>query len=114
MYLVLAVVLTTLSCTCFLSGQNTGGYYKCNKYESKVPDKDSNNAVAKAKAELDRYLHYYQRYHGHDLALKFASKQRENAERRMLEMQASEKSAWIGMVIFVYEHCSIVNWMLLS
>jgi hypothetical protein len=82
-----------LSCT----GQNTGGYYKCNKYESKAVDGDANNVVAKAKAELDRYLHYYQRYHGHDLALKFAAKQRETAEKRMLEMQASEKSAWIGM-----------------
>lgn len=75
-------------------GQNTGGYYKCNKYEAK--DAADNSSVAKAKAELDRYLHYYQRYHGHDLALKFAAKQRENAEIRMLEMQASEKSAWIG------------------
>jgi ariadne-1 len=32
-------------------GQNTGGYYKCNKYDPKNPS-DSN--VEKAKAELDR------------------------------------------------------------
>jgi hypothetical protein len=31
-----------------------------------------------------RYLHYYQRYHGHDYALKFASSQREQAEKRMV------------------------------
>jgi len=79
-------------------GQNTGGYYKCNKFESsKSSDADSNSAVARAKAELDRYLHYYQRYHAHDLSLKFASKQRENAEKRMVEMQQSEKSAWIDV-----------------
>lgn len=83
-------------------GQNTGGYYKCNKFEAKNEGGDS--TVAKAKAELDRYLHYYQRYHGHDLSLKFAAKQREDAEKRMLEMQASEKSAWIGMFL-----CTVMN-----
>jgi ariadne-1 len=77
-------------------GQNTGGYYKCNKYDPTKPV-DGENAASKAKAELDRYLHYYKRYQGHDMSLKFASKQRDNAEKRMLEMQESEKSAWIGM-----------------
>ena len=77
-----------------LTGQNTGGYYKCNKYEAKADD--SLSAASRAKAELDRYLHYYQRYHNHDLALKFAAQQREDAEKRMVEMQSTEKSAWIG------------------
>lgn len=40
-------------------GSTTGGYYKCNKYEAKEGEGD--NDVAKAKAELDRYLHYYKR-----------------------------------------------------
>jgi len=79
-------------------GQNTGGYYKCNKYDPAKPvEGDSNTAISKAKAELDRYLHYYKRYQGHDMSLKFASKQRDNAEKRMLEMQESEKSAWIDV-----------------
>lgn len=43
-------------------GSTTGGYYKCNKYEAK--DGDGDNDVAKAKAELDRYLHYYKRQVG--------------------------------------------------
>ena len=55
-------------------GQNTGGYYKCNKFEGGT-GKDGTDAD-RAKAELDRYLHYYQRYHGHDHALKFASTNR--------------------------------------
>ena len=41
-------------------GSSTGGYYKCNKYEAKEGEGD--NDVAKAKAELDRYLHYYKRW----------------------------------------------------
>lgn len=40
-------------------GSTTGGFYKCNKYEAKEGDGD--NDIAKAKAELDRYLHYYKR-----------------------------------------------------
>lgn len=33
-------------------GQNTGGYYKCNKYDPSTSD----STVEKAKAELDRYV----------------------------------------------------------
>eukprot|EP00600_Ochromonadales_sp_CCMP1393_P003405 CAMPEP_0174990518 /NCGR_PEP_ID=MMETSP0004_2-20121128/21372_1 /TAXON_ID=420556 /ORGANISM="Ochromonas sp., Strain CCMP1393" /LENGTH=664 /DNA_ID=CAMNT_0016244147 /DNA_START=79 /DNA_END=2073 /DNA_ORIENTATION=+ len=77
-------------------GQTTGGFYKCNRF---VPTntKSSANAVEKAKRELDRYLHYYQRYHGHDHALKFASSQRELAEARMVEQQEQQKTSWIDV-----------------
>lgn len=74
-------------------GQNTGGFYKCNKYSSAPSD----STVEKAKAELDRYLHYYQRYHGHDSALGFASRQREFAEKRMMDLQQTERSAWVDV-----------------
>jgi ariadne-1 len=40
-----------------------------------------------AQAELDRYLHYYQRYQGHASGQKFAVAQQEGStERRMVEM----------------------------
>jgi ariadne-1 len=74
-------------------GQQTGGYYNCNKFASKVDNKK--DAAAKAKAELERYLHYIQRYQNHAQSAKFASKQREHAERRMLELQAAEQSSWM-------------------
>ena len=46
-------------------GANTGGYYNCNKY-NEVKDKvDDKSDAAMAKRELDRYLHYYSRYHAH-------------------------------------------------
>ena len=44
-----------------------------------------------------RYLHYYQRYHGHDQALKFASAHRHAAEARMAARQESQRSAWIDV-----------------
>jgi len=37
-------------------GQGTGGFYKCNRF---IPADEK--LVEKAKAELERYLHYYQR-----------------------------------------------------
>jgi ariadne-1 len=46
-------------------GNHTGGYYKCNKYDPKKKS-SGKGAQDEAKAELDRYLHYYQRYHNHD------------------------------------------------
>ena len=46
---------------------------------------------------LHRYLHYYQRYHGHDSALKFAAAQRAQAEARMVEQQEAQKSSWIDV-----------------
>lgn len=77
-------------------GQNTGGFYKCNRYDANKPD-GSSTAAQRAKAELDRYLHYYQRFHGHDSALKFAAGQREAAERKMVERQEAHRSTWIDV-----------------
>ena len=77
-------------------GQNTGGFYKCNRYEASA-NNTSGTAQQRAKAELDRYLHYYQRYYGHDSALNFAASQREVAERRMIERQEAQRSSWIDV-----------------
>ena len=77
-------------------GADSGGYYKCNKFDV-APVDSSASAAEKAKAELDRYLHYYQRYHAHDASLKFASKQRLSAEKKMVEQQELYKSAWIDV-----------------
>ena len=77
-------------------GEATGGFYKCNRYDASKVDA-SVTAAEKAKAELDRYLHYCQRYHGHDVSLKFANAQRELAEKRMIEQQEVQKSSWIDV-----------------
>jgi ariadne-1 len=76
-------------------GANTGGYYKCNRYDSKGgpggPEDQSD--AAKAKRELDRYLHYYKRYHAHSEAQKFAKKQLKETEARMVLLQESSDDA---------------------
>ena len=77
-------------------GQDTGGFYKCNRYEAGVVDASATDAD-KAKLSLDRYLHYYQRFIAHDRSLKHASGYREEAESKMLGLQESGKSAWIDV-----------------
>jgi ariadne-1 len=77
-------------------GANTGGYYKCNRYDATAPTTED-SAASRAKAELDRYLHYYKGYAAHDQSLKFANQQRDQAEKRMVEMQETERSAWIDV-----------------
>ena len=53
--------------------QSTGGYYKCNKYEE-IKDTDDfkskNKKSEDAKAELNRYIFYYERFENHRRAEK--------------------------------------------
>lgn len=76
-------------------GANTGGYYKCNKFDETTPmtNSDDQSDAARAKRELDRYLHYYKRYHAHSEAQKFAKKQLKETEARMVLLQESSDDA---------------------
>jgi ariadne-1 len=67
-------------------GANTGGYYKCNKFDPSS-DGDDQSDAAKAKRELDRYLHYYKRFHAHSQAQDFAKKSLKETEQRMVLLQ---------------------------
>lgn len=85
-------------------GNTTGGYYKCNKFDpkaakSKAKAAGADAARSEAKAELDRYLHYYQRYHNHDQSKKYADKQRTTQDNRMttLQAQSSNSSTWMDV-----------------
>jgi ariadne-1 len=81
-------------------GTNTGGYYNCNKYENKDDSTDQSDA-AKAKRELDRYLHYYKRYHAHDQAQEFSMKQLKETENKMMQLQESRTNATWSDVEFL-------------
>merc|ERR1712167_509047 len=78
-------------------GATTGGFYKCNRFDPSKDNEDDQSDTAKAKRELDRYLHYYKRYHGHDQAQKFATKQLEATEKRMMELQETTSGSWIDV-----------------
>lgn len=88
-------------------GTNTGGYYNCNKFNENEDGTDDQSDAAKliltgsailmdvvqveqknkTKRELDRYLHYYKRYHAHAEAQKFAMKQLKETETKMMMLQ---------------------------
>lgn len=71
---------------------NTGGFYKCNKYDASREGSDSDAA----RRQLNRYLHYYKRYHAHAEGQKFALKQLRETELRMIQWQemTSKLSKW--------------------
>ena len=74
-------------------GTSTGGYYKCNKFDESS-SADSSDA-ARAKRELDRYLHYYKRFHAHSEAQDFAKKSLKETEARMVLLQeSSDNTRW--------------------
>ena len=68
--------------------------YNCNRYDPKNKSPEL-TAAEKAKTELDRYLHYFQRYMGHEKALKFEISRRDKAllQQRLEGQQAS----WIDI-----------------
>ncbi|ETW04230.1 hypothetical protein H310_04567 [Aphanomyces invadans] len=74
---------------------NTGGYYKCNRYDPDTVPSDTD--AARAKAELDRYLHYYQRFANHAEAGKFAARKREETDRRMAEFEAEANGSYMDV-----------------
>jgi len=57
-------------------GENTGGFYACNKYTAKEEDVDSAEARRRqrAKESLERYTHYFERWANHDSAHRKALK----------------------------------------
>lgn len=74
-------------------GPKTGGFYTCNRYDPSKAPKDGKGS--KAKAELDRYLHYYKRYAGHEQAGKFATKLRRVTQRRIRQIQENATGEWV-------------------
>jgi ariadne-1 len=80
-------------------GANTGGYYNCNKFEEK--DTEDRSDAANAKRELDRYLHYYKRYHAHAEAQKFAMKQLKDTGTKMMLLQECKGNATWSDVEFL-------------
>ena len=59
--------------------EHSGSYYNCNKYVEDTGAKKGGKTLSKeeaslmAKKELDRYLHYYERFQNHEGGIKFAA-----------------------------------------
>ena len=65
-------------------GEQTGGYFACNRYatsDAKLEDDDNENR----KAQLRRFLHYYERYAQHHRSKEIAAKNLDEAPARLQE-----------------------------
>jgi ariadne-1 len=69
----------------------------CNRFENGSIDETD---VARAKRDLDRYLHHYNRYHAHDQAQVFAQKQLEATAKRIERLQKSSVTVeWLDVEV---------------
>jgi ariadne-1 len=80
---------------CWICMGDWRNHSNCNRYSSDNASEKTAQEIV--RAELDRYLHYYNRYQAHESSLKIANKQRIAALEKMREMQAQQADAWIDV-----------------
>lgn len=75
---------------------HSGSYYSCNKYD---PEKDKDSVEGKkkdsARADLQRYLHYYTRFTNHHNSLKLEVEAKKKTEEKIKEMEQLGDNTWI-------------------
>ena len=75
-------------------GQNTGGYYNCNKYEEMKKTGNIGNEEKKrenAKNELARYMFYFERFINHEKAQKHAKTLKPVVQSKILLLHQIKK-----------------------
>ena len=84
-------------CMCVWADHGTS-YFQCNKFRGSAAGGAAATAgaatpsgsvsdVSRARADLERYLFYFDRYENHNKSARFAEKHREAATRRIAELQ---------------------------
>ncbi len=86
-------------------GQDTGGYYKCNKFEQdkevgKLSDEERRRAHA--QNELKFYMHHFERYEGHRKGMIICKNHLADIEKKMERLQ-EEKGFKLGEVSFLLD-----------
>ncbi|KAJ1825348.1 hypothetical protein IWW57_002017 [Coemansia sp. S610] len=71
-------------------------YYACNKYNEAT--EGVNTSVSDARAQLERYMHYFTRYNNHEQSAKFAQNLLEATEANMEQLQRDMSLSWIDVV----------------
>lgn len=69
-------------------------YYNCGRYDDKEA-KMARSEQEKSRAELERYLHYYNRYANHQQSLRLDKETFQRVEKKMREMQEESGMSWI-------------------
>ncbi|POY70107.1 hypothetical protein BMF94_6881 [Rhodotorula taiwanensis] len=68
-------------------------WYNCSRYEEKADT--SKDAQSKSRAQLERYLHYYNRFANHEQSIKLEADLYARTEKKMDELQEQSTLSWI-------------------
>ena len=87
-------------------GERTGGFYNCNTYKKKkeaggVDEQEEQRAHA--RASLERYMHYWQRWAEHDKARRTALRQGSQWENELLEVLSERTATPVSQLKFVVD-----------
>lgn len=80
-------------------------WYNCNRFNEDDARK-ARDDQERSRAALQRYLHYYKRYHNHQMSLKLESKLVSEVRKRMDSMQ--QQMSWIE-VQFLQQACDALK-----
>ncbi|KAK1775906.1 hypothetical protein QBC45DRAFT_395702 [Copromyces sp. CBS 386.78] len=69
-------------------------WYNCNRFEEKS-GAEARDAQAKSRVSLERYLHYYNRYHNHEQSARLDKDLYMKTEKKMVELQKQSGMSWI-------------------
>ena len=86
-------------------GNASGGYYKCNKYEEQKSKGDIDPDQVKRdqiKNDLNKYIHYYERFQNHEIANKYALKEMPKLENVVKRLNI-EKNYPVSELSFILE-----------
>ncbi|KAI8819881.1 ariadne-1 [Fimicolochytrium jonesii] len=69
-------------------------WYNCNRFDEKASI-DARDSQAKSRRQLERYLHYYNRYANHDRSANFGVYLIARTAKYMADMQSASSLSWI-------------------
>ncbi|GAA5949618.1 hypothetical protein JCM3775_000274, partial [Rhodotorula graminis] len=69
-------------------------WYNCSRYEEKG-DVNNKDAQSKSRAQLERYLHYYNRFANHEQSIRLEADLYARTEKKMDELQEHSTLSWI-------------------
>jgi ariadne-1 len=75
---------------CWLCFGDWRGHNTCNRFNPQEKGMDTEDTIQKKKISLERYMHFYKRYQNHEIAEKFAEKQRVKTEQLLKSLQEQD------------------------
>ena len=91
-------------------GIGTGGYYRCNKYKPKEQLGNKMKLQSNKDEELDKFVHYYNRFHNHAQSRTFLTQNSNKVIskiRQHLSIDPTNNQGWIDVEFLEKSHSEI-------